>query len=96
MGFGGSVLSMIQSIKYNASLRRKGNIFKDKHERYSINKRKLLEFKKVSDEELEVIKAKIRYRIRKRRIINTALFLVLSIAITLFFFWFLYHAKSNL
>lgn len=87
MGFGGSVQGMITSLKNNA--RPKKDIFtrgrNDKDVIHSAEKP--LQYKEVSEQELSKIKDDIRLKAEseRRRIIGTALFIVIVLAVVFFY-----------
>ena len=91
MSFGGSVAGMLTALKDNKSLlgKAKKNGFKANNRIgiYSGKKGKKLEFKEVSEEELEIIKLKIRKKILKDKRINN---LILTFSIVIGFPLFIY------
>jgi tetratricopeptide (TPR) repeat protein len=85
MSFGGSVLSMITSLKNNANILPKRRTFRDRKRDYAYKLSESLKFKELPENELLVIKAKIKKKIRRERIIRMiirlsilSLFLILS------------------
>ena len=87
MGFGGSASAMVHSVKMNLAQRRAKKLKKgiDSAKRIKTE----YNFAKVSDEELEILKTKIRAKAKKQRMnTNIGIFIMCLIIIyllTLFF-----------
>lgn len=88
MGGFGSAAAMVQSVKMNLAQRRakkaKRGIDSAKRVKTEYN------FAKVSDKDLEIIKEQIRAKARKRKVVNGALFLLMS-----FFIIYLLYLAFN-
>jgi tetratricopeptide (TPR) repeat protein len=76
MSFGGSVLSMITSLKNNARILPKRRTFKERRKDYRYVLSESLKFKELGENELLDLKAKIKKKIRKEQRISTIIRLI--------------------
>lgn len=79
MGGEGSILAMIQSLKANKALLKRKKSFHYKNEFHSaeLNEKNKLEFRKISEEELQILRKKYRKDRIKETLKSTIVFLIL-------------------
>lgn len=100
MGFGGTVLAMIQSLRANARPKHKAFQNWRKRDNQSFNFNKKLKFKTVSEDELKIIVAKNNAEIKKeQKLKNIKVFLsfivLIPLSVFIVFYLFFKPALSN-
>ncbi|MBR8533933.1 hypothetical protein KDU71_00040 [Carboxylicivirga sediminis] len=77
MGFEGSVLAMINTLKNNKKLLARRKTFKDRRKEFSYKKGNPLKFKELPEKELNELKVRIKAKLKKERRIKTTVIIVL-------------------